>query len=164
MVWLAQTHGVLVGSMDELHLTFDKIRDVIARVDDPFFKDPYLVASTLLLDGKGISSFIGNHGLIHSDNHPVLEYFSPGSIEGRNHRINISELLQKRQSVSTLIAGIPDMGLLSRYTAAQPFYIEGILFHNEGRSGDALHMFERALAMNPENAETRMFHDYLKQR
>jgi hypothetical protein len=164
MVWIAQTHGVLIGSPQELRLSFSDIRAVINRVDDPFFKDPYLLASTLLLNQAGIKTFVGNHTLIHTDNHPILEYFSPRSIQARHHHTNIRELLRCRQPAGQLIIDVPNPVLLDRYIKGQPFYIRGILHHNQGQSAQAFRLFQQSLSINPRNRETRLFYRYLTPR
>jgi len=163
MVWIAQTHGVLIGSPGELRLSFNDILAVINRIDDPFFKDPYLVASTLLLNQAGIKTFVGNHALIHTDNHPILEYFSPQSVEAQHHYTNITELLRSRQPAVQLLADVPNPVLLDQYIKGQPFYIQGMLYHNQGQGVQALRLFQQALAVNPGNRETRLFYQYLRQ-
>jgi spermidine synthase len=164
MVWIAQTHGVLIGSPQELHLSFNDIRAVVSRIDDPFFKDPYLLASTLLLNQAGIKKFLGNHGLIHSDNHPILEYFSPQSVHSQHHYANITELLRRRQPVVQLISDVPEPVLLNNYIRGQPYYIQGILYHNQGQGAKAFRLFQQALAINPQNREIRLFYQYLRQK
>lgn len=164
LVWIAQTHGVLIGSPGELHLSFNDIRAVVSRIDDPFFKDPYLLASTLLLNRAGIKNFLGNHALIHTDNHPILEYFSPQSVHSQHHYANITELLRRRQPVVQLISDVPGPVLLDSYIRGQPFYIQGILYHNQGQGSKAFRLFQRALAVNPGNREIRLFYQYLRQR
>lgn len=164
MVWIAQTHGVLIGSPQELRLSFSDIRAVINRIDDPFFKDPYLLASTLLLNQAGIKAFVGNHALIHTDNHPILECFSPQSVKAQHHHTNISALLRSRQPAGQLIIDVPNPVLLDRYIKGQPFYIRGILHHNQGQSAQAFRLFQQSLSINPRNRETRLFYRYLTPR
>jgi hypothetical protein len=164
MVWIAQTHGVLIGSSQELRLSFNNIRAVVSRIDDPFFKDPYLLASTLLLNQAGIKAFVGNHLLIHTDNHPILEYFSPQSVHSQHHYANITELLRRRQPGVQLISDVPEPVLLDKYIRGQPFYIQGILHHNQGQGVKAFRLFQQALAVNPGNREIRLFYQYLRQR
>ncbi|NIM13481.1 MAG: hypothetical protein GTO45_15320 [Candidatus Aminicenantes bacterium] len=164
MVWVAQTHGVLIGSPQELHLSFNDIWAVVSRIDDPFFKDSYLLASTLLLNQAGIKTFVGNHVLIHSDNHPILEYFSPQSVHSQHHYTNITELLRKRQPGVQLISDVPEPVLLDNYIRGQPFYIQGILHHNQGQGAKAFRLFQQALAINPQNREIRLFYQYLRQK
>lgn len=164
MVWIAQTHGVLIGSNREIQLSFIDIRELINRVDDPFFKDPYLLASALLLNRAGIKAFVSNHSLIHSDNHPILEYYSPRSVQSRHHHRNIVELLRRRQPPIQLISDVPDTVLLDNYIKAQPFYFQGILLHNQGQGDRAFRFFQQALSINPQNREIRLFYNFLKQR
>ena len=164
MVWIAQTHGVLIGSPQELKLHFNDILSVINRIDDPFFKDPYLLASTLLLNQAGIKAFVGKHTLIHSDNHPVLEYFSSRSVKARHHGTNILKLLGSRQPAGQLVFDVPNPLLLNRYIKGQPFYIRGMLHHNQGQRAQAFRLFQQALAVNPGNREIRLFYQYLRQR
>lgn len=164
MVWIAQTHGVLIGSPQELNLHFNDILSVINRIDDPFFKDPYLLASTLLLNQAGIKTFVGKHTLIHSDNHPVLEYFSSRSVKAQHHRANILELLKCRQPAVQLVLGVPNPLLLDQYIKGQPFYIRGMLHHNRGQREQAFRLFQQALSVNPGNRETRLFYQYLAPR
>jgi spermidine synthase len=164
LVWLAQTHGVLVGSPSDLRLSFAALEAAVNRINDPFFKDPYLVASGLLLNREGIKNFVGDRAAIHSDNHPILEYFSPASVHSGRQQANITELLRRRQPPAQSISGIPDAALLERYIEAQPFYLQGILLHNEGRETAAFRQFQRALEINPLNREIRLFYDYLAPR
>jgi tetratricopeptide (TPR) repeat protein len=164
MVWIAQTHGVLIGSPQKLDLHFNDILAVISRIDDPFFKDPYLLASTLLLNQAGIKTFVGKHTLIHTDNHPVLEYFSSQSVKAQHHRTNILELLKCRQPAGQLVLAVPNPVLLDQYIKGQPFYIQGILHHNQGQRAQAFRLFQQALAINPGNREIRLFYQYLRQR
>ena len=164
MVWIAQTHGVLIGSPQELNLSFKNILAVINRIDDPFFKDPYLLASTLLLNQTGIKTFVDKHTIIHSDNHPILEYFSSKSVEAQHHHTNILELLRGRQPAGQLISDVPNPVLLDQYIKGQPFYIRGILHHNQGQSAQAFRLFQQALAVNPGNREIRLFYQYLTPR
>jgi len=164
MVWIAQTHGVLIGSPQELKLHFNDILSVINRIDDPFFKDPYLLASTLLLNQAGIKAFVGKRTLIHSDNHPVLEYFSSRSVKAQHHGTNILKLLGSRQPAGQLVLDVPNPLLLDRYIKGQPFYIRGMLHHNQGQRAQAFRLFQQALAVNPGNREIRLFYRYLRQR
>ncbi|MFC2155990.1 fused MFS/spermidine synthase [Acidobacteriota bacterium] len=164
MVWLAQTHGVLIGSPRELRISFSGIIDLIQRVKDPFFTDPYLLASTLLLNREGIKNFVGNHSRIHSDNHPVLEYFSPGSVRPMHHSGNILELIRRRQPPGQLISDVPDPALLDRYVRGQLFYIQGIFYKNRGQGAKAGRLFQQALTENPRNREIRLFYDFYRQR
>jgi len=157
MVWIAQSHGVLIGSNRELHLSFYDIQSAITRIDDPFFKDPYLLGSTLLLDKKGIEYFVKDHTRINSDNRSVLEYFSTESMETKNHYSNISALLQARQPVLQLISDVPDPYLMERYVRAQLYYLEGMLNLNHGERERAFNLFRHALSINPENGEIRLF-------
>lgn len=164
MIWIAQTHGVLIGSPGELRLSFNAIRALLNRIDDPFFKDSYLLASTLLLNHSGIKRFLGNHDKIHSDNHPILEYFSPRSVQAQHHHANITALISSRQPAGQLISDVPNPVMLEQYIKAQPFYIQGILHHNKGQGAQAFRMFQQALSVNPGNRETRLFYHYLRQR
>ncbi len=164
MVWIAQSHGVLIGSPQELHLSFNDIRFAINRIDDPFFKDPYLLASTLLLNRAGIKNLVSGHPLVHSDNHPILEYFSPSGVQSQHQRRNVLELLRRRQPAVQLISDVPDPLLLEKYIKGQPFYIRGIIHHNQGQGAKAFRLFQQALAVNPQNQEIRLFYQYLRQR
>lgn len=164
MVWIAQTHGVLVGSPGEMRVSFRDIQALVGRVDDPFFKDSYLVASTFLMNRDGIKEFIGDHTKINTDNHPVLEYFSPGSVQPENHRANISRLLSGRQPVSQLLSGVPNPVLLDRYISGQDSYLQGIFYHSYGQRREAFRLLRDAYMKNPENREILMFYRYYTQR
>jgi spermidine synthase len=163
MIWLAQTHGVLIGSPRELRLSFADIRDITGRIDDPFFKDPYLLAATLLMNRAGIKNFIKNHSPVHTDNRPILEYFSPQSVHAAHQYNNIIELLRRRQPPGQLITDVPDPALLDLYVQGQPAYLQGIVYKNRGEANKAFRFFRQSLTVNPQNRETRMFYDFLRQ-
>jgi hypothetical protein len=163
MVWLAQTHGVLIGSTQELQLSFTDIVDLTGRINDPFFNDPYLLAATLLLNRAGIEDFVKGHAQVHTDNHPILEYFSPQSVHAAHQQNNIAELLRRRQPPEQSMTGVPDPVLLDRYVRGLPAYIQGILYKNRGQTREAFRLFRQSLTINPQNRETRMFYDFLRQ-
>lgn len=163
MVWLAQTHGVLIGSTQELRLSFTAIKDLTGRINDPFFKDPYLLAATLLLNRAGIKDYVKNHSPVHTDNHPILEYFSPQSVHATHQHNNVVELLRRRQPPGQLMTDVPDPALLDQYVRGQPAYLQGILYKNRGQTREAFRLFHQSLTINPQNRETRMFYDFLRQ-
>jgi len=157
MVWIAQTHGVLIGSNRELRLSFSDILSGIQRIDDPFFKDPYLLASTLVLDKNGIKSFVADHKGIDTDNRSMLEYFSVGSTQVQHHFDNIAELLRVRQHPAQMIYDVPDPYLLDLYVKGQLIFTQGVLAYSQGEGMRARKLFLQALNINPQNQEIRLF-------
>lgn len=157
MVWLAQTHGVLIGSNEELHLSFGDILGALDKIDDPFFKDPYLISSNLMMNKSGIQAFLGHFSKVDTDNHSILEYFSPDSIQAKHHIENIMELFRYRQDPLQMISDVADPYLLDQYVKAQLPYIQGILLLGQGRRGEAAGLFRQAISINPQNFEIRLF-------
>jgi len=154
-VWLGHAHGILLGSDRELKIDFQSLRDFVARTGDDIIDDPYLLATSLILDEKAVAEFVRDAPL-HTDDRPFLEFFDPLSLKGENWELNLTQLMAWQSDPGLTIAGIP-ADTLERYRIGQKRFIAGLIAKSRGDIRAMIASYEKGLVENPENREIRLF-------
>ncbi|MEO0137400.1 MAG: fused MFS/spermidine synthase [candidate division WOR-3 bacterium] len=151
-IWLGYSHGIMVGTQAGIRLRFERLK----IVKDEMLKDPYLLAVACLLIPEDLANITQNSPL-NTDNNPLLEFFTPGSLKRENWESNIKQLFARRADLAEIFEGIDDLERLNRYLLGQRYFIEGLIYQNQ-RNYSAMHAaFQKVLEVNPENQEVRLF-------
>ncbi len=151
-IWLGYSHGVLIGTNAPQTIKFESLKNL----RDEMLNDPYLLAVSYLLDTEAINNF-STEAKINTDNHPVIEFFTPLSLRNENWEQNINALLKNRVDVRKTIEGIDDLEKLNRYLQGQNYFIEGLIYQNRRDRKSLIQAFRKALEINPENNEIKLF-------
>ena len=151
-IWLGYSHGVLIGTNAPQTIKFESLKNL----KDEMLNDPYLLAVSYLLDTEAINNF-STEAKINTDNHPVIEFFTPLSLKNENWEQNINALLKNRVDVKKIIEGIDDLEKLNRYLQGQNYFIEGLIYQNRRDRKSLIQAFRKALEINPENNEIKLF-------
>lgn len=151
-IWLGYSHGVLVGTIKPQEIDFESLK----KIRDEILNDPYLLAISCLLDKKAMERLVNNAG-INTDCRPILEFYTPASLRRENWEYNIKSVFEKRIDVRLFITGIEDYTRLEKYLLAQINFIEGLIFQNRGDRQSMVNSLKKALEINPENQEIRIF-------
>jgi hypothetical protein len=154
-VWLGHAHGILLGSDRELKLDFQDLQDFVVRTGDDIVNDPYLLATSLILDEKAVADFVRGAPL-HTDDRPFLEFFDPLSLKSENWELNLAQLMARRSDPALTIAGIPT-DTLARYRLGQRRFLAGLIAKSRGNARTAIAEYEKGSAGNPENREIKLF-------
>ncbi len=151
-IWLGYSHGILVGTNQTQKIDFESLKNI----KEEMLKDPYLLAVSCLLDKEAIKRF-STGAQINTDNRPILEFFTPLSLRNKNWELNINSIIEHRVDVSKIISGIEDSEKLKRYLQGQQYFIEGLIYQNRRDRQGLIQKFRKALEINPENMEIRLF-------
>jgi spermidine synthase len=151
-VWLAHSHGILVGTNKVQVLDFE----ILEQVKSDMLGDPYLVAISLILDTKAVKDFTGKIR-INTDDRPALEFFRPASLLRENWEKNVSGLMSHRVEPNSVFRNLEDQETLARYLEGQAHFIRGLICQNRGDRAGVAAAFRRALEVNPENEEVKLF-------
>lgn len=154
-VWLGHAHGILLGSDRELKLNFNDIREFLTRTGDDILDDPYLLATSLILDEKAVAEFVQGAPL-HTDDRPFLEFFDPRSLKGENWELNLAQLMSRRSDPALTISGIP-ADSLRQYMVGQKWFLSGLIAQSRGDFPGMIAEFEKGGAENPQNRELKLF-------
>lgn len=157
-VWLAHSHCVLLGTLQNFSIDFNYLSAFLYRLRDNILFDPYQVATTLFLDNRAINDFTRD-APIHSDNRPFLEFFSPGSQLKENWHINLEAMMKHRIDPMQYILNIKEYDTMARYLLGQELFLTGLLFKNKGKMNEVITYFKKAHDINPENNEICIFYD-----
>jgi spermidine synthase len=158
-IWLGYSHGMLLGSAQPLQFDFQQIKEFTASINDIHLTDPYLLATSLLINQESIPTLTGNVPL-NTDNHPRLEFFSPLGKDPANWHLNLMELLTHRSNPLKLIKNPDDPEKFKRYIYGQNYFLNGLIQRNQGNRQKMLELFKQAISINPENAEIRLILDH----
>lgn len=158
-VWLAHTHGILMGSPSPIRINFNHISNTLNKLNDTLLTDPYHTATSLMLDHNAIKT-ISQNMAIHSDNRPFIEYFTSESIKPENWHLNLTELLKVRSNPAIVIKNISLQNKMNRYLIGQTYFLNGLIYKNKGRLNEVVKFYEKAMEINPENEEIKTFFNY----
>jgi spermidine synthase len=156
-VWLAHSHAIMVGTVNELQISFSDLQSFANSGMDDILTDPYLLAVSLILDQNGVARLCRDKPALNTDDRPVLEYFTPSSMKRENWQSNIGLLMSERSDVNSVITSITDQATLKQYLAGQTYFIQGLKFMNQSNQRQMIEDFKKAAAANPQNEEIRKF-------
>ncbi len=151
-IWLGHSHGILIGSNKRPLIDFK----VLESIPDILLEDPYLLSVSLILDSE-MSKEFSVDGTVNIDDRPFLEFFTPASLSQRNWEDNIKALLAHRIEPERVINNIANLDKLREYLAGQRYFIEGLIHQNRGERGNMIEEFKKALRVNPQNEEIKLF-------
>lgn len=153
-VWLGHSHCVLLGGAAALPVPFDSFAARVRGLDDPlFYKDPYSVASCLLLDEDGAAALAAPAPPC-TDDRNYLEFFDPAAKDQANWERNIAMLTGGAADLRRVFPGA-DPAALGRFAAGRAAFIAGQIRQNRGDRVGAVAGFRGAVTANPENEEYR---------
>jgi len=151
-IWLAQSHGILVGSDKNIKLDFLEFSSRILALNDAILQDPYLIATSFILDADAIHDFVKN-AHINTDDLPYLEFFTPKSVRRENWHVNLIALLDKRSNLGSIFFNIDDPEKMERYLKGQSLFYSSLVYKNMGDLRKSIRALEQAAIFNPENME-----------
>ncbi|MGB3479752.1 MAG: fused MFS/spermidine synthase [bacterium] len=151
-IWLAHSHGVLMGSDKNIKLDFLQFSSQIFALDDDILQDPYLIATSFILDENAVHDFVRN-ARINTDNLPYLEFFTAKSVRPQNWHLNLIALLDKRSDLTRIFINIDDPGKMKRYLKGQNLFYSSLVYKNKGDFAKSISALELAARFNPENIE-----------
>jgi spermidine synthase len=154
-LWLGISHGILMGSDEDIQIDFREWTRNIDSLDDPlFYKDAYSAATCLMLDKPAMLRLSANSPVCRDDDN-YLEFFSLDAKKTVNWELNIRKLMEHRIGLSSDFSFNPDPGKLGSYLSGQRAFVEGQIMKNRGDWRKALEYFQQAAAINPTNEEYR---------
>ncbi len=151
-IWLGYSHGVLVGTKKPQIVGFE----ILKNVRDEILNDPYLLAVSFVLDENAIKKLCTKAG-VNTDDRSILEFFTPLSLRRENWELNINSVFEQRVDIGSVIRDVEDLEKLSKYVFGQKYFIEGLTYQNRGDQQGMIQAFRKALEINPENEEIRLF-------
>ena len=151
-VWLAHSHGILLGHDRSIQFDFNEFSKHLFGLDDDILDDPYLIASSLILDENSVHNFTAD-ARINTDDRPILEFFTPSSLRRENWHINLIELLNHRSDVTNTFTNIDDQGKMNRYLKGQNLFLSSLVYKNKGDIARSIRALKAAAKINPENNE-----------
>jgi spermidine synthase len=151
-VWLAHSHGILLGHDRSIQFDFNEFSKHLFGLNDDILDDPYLVAISLILDENSVRNFTAD-ARINTDDHPILEFFTPSSLRRENWHINLIELLNHRSDVTNTFTNIDDRGKMNRYLKGQNLFLSSLVYKNKGDIARSISALKAAAKINPENNE-----------
>jgi len=151
-IWLGYSHGILLGTNYAQILNFESLKNL----KDDMLNDPYLVSVSYLLDNNIILNFV-DRASTNTDDRPILEFFTPLSLRKENWELNIQSVFKLRADINQVIKEIDDYEKLQRYLQGQRYFINGLISQNRGNQHAMIEDFKKALEINPENQEIRLF-------
>ena len=155
-IWLAHSHGILLASDKKIHIDFRSLSNSLQSIQDDILDDPYLLATSLILDEEAVKKFTAG-AKINTDDHPYLEFFTPNSIKRENWHMNLSRLMKYRIDPQKFIVNIDDSRKMERYLEAQKYFLSGLIYKNRGDINNVIRSYKLASEINPENEEIQLF-------
>lgn len=150
-IWLGHAHAVMVGMKWPLPLDFAELRRGLAALNDPVLSDPYVLAAALMLTPDGVSR-AGAGGAMNTDDHPVVEFFKPASLDQANWERNLDVLRAAMIDPAQVFTDAPQ-DTLRRYVQGRYYLLEALVCQNRGDRVGMRERLSQALARNPENRE-----------
>ncbi len=151
-VWLAHSHGILLGYDKSIQLDFAQFTNQLAGLADDILNDPYLIATSLILDENAVHHFTKD-ARVNTDDRPVLEFFAARSLRRENWHINLIELLKHRSDIINTFANIDNPEKMSRYLKGQNLFLSSLVYKNKGDLARSISALKAAAKVNPENNE-----------
>ncbi len=152
-VWLGYSHGILMGSDRPVLCDFAQVRGFVRDLADDMLDDPYLLATSLMLDSAAAAE-TGRAGRLHTDDRLFLEFFRPAGLRRENWELNLRQLMSRQADPAKFFAGIPP-DTLAHYRLGQQYFLSSLCAQNRGDRQQAIDALRAACAANPENQEIR---------
>lgn len=163
---------ILIGTPNELSIN---LRDFIERTQKPEVKadlatvnmdDPFSILDSFMMDEKQIDAYVGE-GPIHTDNHPLMEFFGPQP-EITTLR-NIDGMTKFRTTVLPYLTDIKSSkefneirNELQRYFDATQYLIMGQLYYITGDFDTSLKRILAGSYINPQDANIKWMVNYVQ--
>ncbi|UCF78363.1 MAG: fused MFS/spermidine synthase [Candidatus Eiseniibacteriota bacterium] len=162
-----EAYSVAMGSMKPIRLDLERVRLALeneglnADLASVRMNDPLAIADCLAVHGSGIEDMVGE-GLLNTEDRPLVEFRAPRNmIRERGEWMNLSEIARARRFPEGLVVNLgasPEEQAatresLERYYRATTHVMAGHLFHITGRLREELGEYEKALAINPDDAD-----------
>ena len=153
-VWLGHYHAVLLGSLDPIHIEFDRWSERVGAIGDDahFYTDPYHLAATLILDGNAIAK-LTTESEINSDDRSYTEFFAPACLDADNIYKNLRFLTQNRIGIGSVFGGITEPDKMDRFLAGNQLLSESLYYKLSGDLTRSTQLLRQAVRENPENQE-----------
>jgi hypothetical protein len=130
-------------------------RQRLASLDDPlFYKDPYALASCLLLDEGGVAGLAGGSRPC-TDDRNFIEYFDPSAKDPANWERNVALASAASGAPASVFSGVEDSLLLGRYREGQRIFLEALTAQNRGDIRGMIEAMGEAVRTVPENEDLR---------
>ncbi|MDX2037519.1 MAG: fused MFS/spermidine synthase [Isosphaeraceae bacterium] len=160
---------ILLGSLTPIVLDFDRIALRMAtgatspRAENRLRLDPVRLLDFFVLDSTGVRRFAAG-GVVSTDDRPHLEFRAPLTLRRQESWLkNLEGLAAARESVVPLVEHLPESrrAELERWVAGTRFKLEGQIAELRGDFSAAVDAYDRCLAINPDDRETRKRRDGL---
>lgn len=154
VVWLANYHAVLLGSLDPIKIDFEQWSARIAQLgqDPDFYIEPYHLAATMILDGPTIAR-LGTHSKILTDDRSYTEFFSPACLDEANLTKNLRYLMDNRAEIGTVFANISAPEKMAKFVQGNQLLTESLFYQMSGDRQRGLQLLREACRVNPEDQE-----------
>ena len=161
-IWYKYTpdFAILIGTPERLKINYKRLmeRAQMPRVHEALAADDLDGMSLLdsfMMGEKAVRAYAGND-LIHTDNHPQLEFFQPRVLVNTTHK-NIAGLAKYRERSTPYLANygrtmsdkIEVRKRIDLYFDATQKLIEGQIEYAKGEYEKAVGVLNQALAINP---------------
>lgn len=162
-VWLAHSHCILLGTINNHKIDFRFLKGFIGFLRDDMLNDPYRLSTSLFLDENAVNEFTKSAEL-HTDDRAFLDFFTPTSIKKENWHINLIAMRKYRANPKSLIINIEDDDKFTRYLRAQETFLDGFIRKNKSYKTKediekVIEFYQKAFNINPEDNEIKIFLD-----
>lgn len=151
-LWHTNRDAVLLtGTVEPVPWNFQRLdlafRDVPGVAQDfgiIGLRDPISIFAALLLSEAEVKAYVAGVRELHSDDRPVIEYFSPRALYADTARINDRELQSRQRAVLPIIEDVkPD------WLTSDAIYHLGVGYFALGRTERGLRLLEEAVRADP---------------
>ncbi len=149
-IWLAHSHGIMVGANGLLSIDFKQIEEDLAVYPDQYLDDPFFIGACFMNDSEKIRELTENAD-INSDNFPILEFFSPASLMADNWHANFTILLGSRTAADRIFTSIENIERYRRYWTGNHYFFASLIHKSRGELQAMIETLNYALSINPEN-------------
>ena len=167
-IWYKYTPDfvILIGTPNKLRINFN---DFMSRTQIPSIQaglrhddlDGWSLLDSFMMGEEAARSYVGP-GLIHTDNHPHLEFFSGQSVVNTTHQ-NVSTMAPYREQVSSILVNYGSTleekkrvrNTLKAYFSATQDLISGHISYAKGELTRAAELMNQAVIGNPRDMTIR---------
>jgi len=167
-VWYKYTPDfvILIGTPEKLRINF---RDFMARTQIPSIQaglrhddlDGWSLLDSFIMGEEAARSYVGE-GLVHTDNHPYLEFFGGREIVNTTYK-NVSTMMPYREQVSSSLVNYGHTleekkqvrQTVGVYFSATQDLIRGHIAYAEGELTKAAELMNQAVMQNPRDMTLR---------
>jgi len=154
---------LLVGTKGQVKLDFEllekkfqeeKVKKDLARIG---LREPAQVLGLFLTDSEGIKNIVNASTILHTDNHPVLEFFAPFSLGKETTGENLEVLLSIQKEPYSLFANLPvsEKKRTEANLALKENIFRGKIALTKGNFEEALSFFLKAQELDPKRKQTK---------